>query len=109
MRLPRLYGTWRVAQVPDVTGSMQHALAAVECLMRDVTGDPSRTLGALLKQYPGVVPAALDAALEKLWGFASERGRHLREGREPAFEEAALSVHIAAVTCSYLTAKLPRR
>ena len=35
---------------PDVTGAMQHAMAALECVVRDVTGDQKATLGDLLKR-----------------------------------------------------------
>jgi len=87
---------------PDVTGSIQHALAAIECVFRDVVGDPKSTLGKLLSQHPGVIPAPLDVAVAKAWGFASEHGRHLREGRVPAYEEAELCVHIASAVCTYL-------
>ncbi|WP_428417392.1 AbiJ-NTD4 domain-containing protein [Methylibium sp.] len=91
---------------PDVTGAIQHALAALECVARDVTGDPKATLGQILARNPGLLPAPLDQALEKLWGFASEQGRHLREGREPAYEEAEVAVHVAAAAARYLSKKL---
>lgn len=94
---------------PDVTGSIQHALAAIECVFRDVVGDPKSTLGKLLSQNPGVIPAPLDAAVEKAWGFASEHGRHLREGRVPAYEEAELCVHIASAVCTYLARRTPAK
>lgn len=91
---------------PDVTGSIQHALAALECVARDIAHDPRATLGAVLKKNPGLIPPPLDKALEKLWGYASEQGRHLREGREPGREEAALCVHVAAVISDYLSKKV---
>lgn len=90
---------------PDVTGSVQHALAALECVARDVTGDPKATLGSIIKKYPELLPRPLDVAVDKLWGFASERGRHLREGRAPAREEAELAVHAAAAVATYLSRK----
>ncbi len=90
---------------PDVTGALQHSLAAVECVMRDVCGDPRATLGTLLDRYRGRIPAPLDQAVEKIWGFASEQGRHLREGREPNLEEAEFAVHVAAATATYLSKK----
>lgn len=89
----------------DLTGALQHALAAVECVMRDVTGDPKATLGSLLLRYKGTIPAPLDQAVEKIWGFASEQGRHLREGKEPTQEEAELAVHVAAAVVTYLAKK----
>ena len=90
---------------PDVTGAIQHALAALECVARDVSGDERSTLGTILTRNPGLVPSPLNQALEKLWGFASEQGRHLREGREPSYEEAELTVQVAAAVGRYLSKK----
>ena len=90
---------------PDVSGAIQHAMAALECVTRDLSGESSATLGDLLKrqdQTLGIVPP-LDQALIKLWGYASERGRHLLEGREPGFEEAELVVVVAAAASVYLS------
>ena len=81
-------------------------MAALECVTRDLLGESSvATLGHLLKrqdQTLGIVPP-LDQALIKLWGYASERGRHLLEGREPGFEEAELVVVVAAAASVYLS------
>jgi len=87
---------------PDVTGAVQHALAGLECVARDAVGDPSATLGTILKRYPDLVPKPLDTALEKVWGYASERARHVREGGaiEPA--EAELLVTVAAAAATYI-------
>lgn len=91
---------------PDITGAIQHALAALECVARDVTGDPKATLGTILARHPGLLPPPLDQAIDKLWGFASEQGRHVREGRVPTFEEAEIAVHVAAAAARYLSKKL---
>jgi hypothetical protein len=90
---------------PDITGAIQHAMAAVECLARTVTGDKG-TLGVIIKKYPTLLPRPLDEGIDKLWGFASERGRHLHEGRAPSYEEAELVVTVAAAVVSYLKHKL---
>lgn len=89
----------------DITGSIQHAMAALECVVRDVTGDHKATLGELLKRYPDMVPAPLNQSIEKLWGFASEYGRHIREGRNPEFFEAQLVVGVCAAAVTYLIGK----
>ncbi|MDP2948985.1 MAG: hypothetical protein Q8P22_05560 [Chloroflexota bacterium] len=60
---------------PDVTGAIQHAMAALECLAREATGDSRATLGDILKRYPYLLPRPLDEAVSKLWGYASETGR----------------------------------
>lgn len=87
---------------PDITGAIQHAMAALECVARDVTGDEKATLGEILKRHPGLLPPPLDSAVEKLWGYASERGRHLREGRVPNIVEAELLVVVASAAATYL-------
>jgi hypothetical protein len=92
---------------PDVSGAIHHAVGALECVTRDLSGENSSTLGDLLKRHSqalGIAPP-LDQALVKLWGYASEHGRHLREGREPAFEEAELVVTVAAAVSVYLSKK----
>jgi hypothetical protein len=87
---------------PDITGAIQHAIAGLECVLREVTGSKTATLGALVASSRDRFPAPLDQALEKLWGFASERGRHLRESRNPSVTEAELVVHVAAALIAYL-------
>jgi len=93
---------------PDVTGAVQHAMAALECVARDVTGDPKSTLGDLLKKHPGLLPPPLDNALSKIWGFASDKGRHLRENDAPAIEEAELMVGLAGSLSTYMVKKIPK-
>jgi hypothetical protein len=83
----------------DVTGAIQHAMAALECVARDVVGS-TETLGRIIPALN--LPKPLDTALEKLWGFASEQGRHIREGRDPAFPEAELVVTVASAVSLYL-------
>lgn len=89
---------------PDRTGAIQHGMAGLECVARDFCGDPKATLGDLLKKHRGVlaIPPPLDIALEKIWGYASEVGRHVREGREPAADEAELVVTLSAAVISFL-------
>jgi hypothetical protein len=90
---------------PDVTGAIQHSMAALECVARSVCGDEKATLGEILKRHRGVIPRPLDEAVAKLWGFASENARHVSEGRGPSFAEAELLVGVVASTVTYLTKK----
>lgn len=83
----------------DVTGAIQHAMAALECVAREIDGS-SDTLGQIIKRLS--MPAPLDGSLHQLWGFASQQGRHIQEGREPSFEEAELVVTIASAVSVYL-------
>lgn len=91
---------------PEITGSIQHSLAALECVCREVTGDKKATLGTLINNHLDIVPKPLDDVIKKIWGFSSEQGRHLQEGRNPSYEEAELLVHLSASLCVYLTNKL---
>ena len=84
----------------DNTGAIQHAMAALECVARDVTGQPRKTLGQILPSLG--LPKPLDQAVDKMWGFASEQGRHIREGGEPRFEDAELIVTVASAVSVYL-------
>lgn len=90
---------------PDITGAIQHAMAALECVARDVSGDQKSTLGEVIKRHAGLIPAPLNQAIERLWGYSSEHGRHLREGREPDLDEAQLGVGISALLATYLSSK----
>lgn len=84
---------------PDVTGAIQHAMTALECVAREYAGTTD-TLGPIIAQLP--LPKPMDDAVRKLWGFTSEQGRHIIEGRSPAFEEAELVVSVASSLSVYL-------
>ena len=86
---------------PDVTGAIQHVIAALESTARSVTGQPNRTLGQLVR-YLGL-PTPLDTAVEKLWGYASDRARHVREGQTVDTFEAELLVSVACAVCTFLS------
>ena len=89
---------------PEITGAVQHAVVALECVCRKLT-DSKDTLGQCLKSHPDIVPRPLDDAVSKMYGYASEHARHLCEGGEPSYNEAFLLVHISASLCAYLTNK----
>ena len=65
---------------PDITGAIQHATAAVECILRNITGDHNATLGQIFKKRKDIIPPPLNISVEKAWGYASDRARQ-REGR----------------------------
>ena len=89
----------------DVTGAIQHAMAALECVAREIDAS-SDTLGQIIKRLS--MPAPLDSSLHQLWGFASQQGRHIQEGREPRFEDAELVVTIASAVSVYLLRRRDR-
>ena len=91
---------------PDLTGAVFHAMAALECTAREAVEDEHATLGEILKRYPDLLPKPLDDALSKMWGYASEKARHLREGGTPSRAEAELIVGVAASACNYVASKI---
>lgn len=90
---------------PDITGAIQHSMASLECVAREVCGDTKATLGEILNRHKDLIPSPLDQAITKAWGYASEHARHIREGREPSYEEAELIVGICASVSTYLSSK----
>ena len=86
---------------PDLTGAIQHAMAALEATGRVVTGKPNYTLGKLVPELD--LPKPLDTAVDKLWGYASEHARHGKEGRTVSTGEAELLVSVACAVCTFLT------
>lgn len=90
---------------PDITGAIQHSMASLECVAREACGDPKKTLGEIINRHKGLIPPPLDKAITKAWGYASENARHIREGREPSYEEAELIVGICASVSTYLSSK----
>lgn len=89
---------------PDVTGTIQHCMAAMESAARFLANDPRATLGEILGRQASVlgIPRPLDEALIRMWGFGSEMGRHLREGRVPSREEAELLLGTTSILINYL-------
>ena len=85
---------------PDITGAVQHAMAALEATAREVTDQPNPTLGKLIPLLE--LPAPLDQAVHKLWGYASDRGRHIREQQVVDLAEAELIVSVAGSLCAFL-------
>jgi len=91
---------------PDLSGAVQHAMVALECVAREISGEAKPTLGELIKKHPDLFPKPVDEAVAKLWGYASEQARHGRESRSLTWEEAQFVVGIVAILCSYLCQKL---
>ena len=90
---------------PDITGAIQHAVAALECTARKIK-DSKATLGDLVKKHTDLLPPPLDTSVSKLWGFASEYARHVQEDKQLAtIEDAELVVGISAVIINYLLNK----
>ncbi|MRG47013.1 hypothetical protein GFS24_17960 [Chitinophaga sp. SYP-B3965] len=91
---------------PDITGAIQHSLASLECVCREVSGKKNATLGDIMKIAGTIIPTPLDQVISKIWGYSSEQGRHLKEGKEPEYLEAELVVELSATISNYLGKKL---
>jgi len=89
---------------PEVTGAIQHAMAALECVARDHASSRD-TLGDVIKRNRALFPQPIDTLMEKAWGYTSNFGRHIEEGHAPTFEEAEMVVGLSAVICRYLARK----
>ena len=85
---------------PDITGAVQHAMAALEATARHVTGQDKPTLGKLVSSLKLRPP--LDSALEKLWGYASNEARHGNEDSMLSVAEAELIVGVSGAVCNFL-------
>lgn len=81
---------------PDLTGAVHHSIAALECATAESCGEPGKTLGEIVKRNPAKFPAPLGEAVSKLYGFASDRGRHVSEGRAPTVAQAEFVVRMSA-------------
>lgn len=90
--------------IPEITGAIQHAMAALECVAREKCGSKD-TLGDIVRRNE-IFPKPIDTIVEKAWGWTSNNGRHLLEGKSPSFEEAELMVGISGVLCLYLQRKI---
>lgn len=91
--------------IPEITGAIQHAMAALECVARDNCASKD-TLGDLIRRNQALFPKPIDEIVQKAWGWSSNYGRHLQEGVAPTFEDAELMVGISGVLCRYLSRRL---
>jgi len=90
---------------PDLSGAVHHAMAALECVAREISGDPKSTLGEIVKKHPDLLPRPLDEVVAKAWGYSSEMARHGKEGRDLGRAEVQLIVGLAAVVSTHLIEK----
>lgn len=91
---------------PDLSGAVHHALASLESIARQCTGDPKGTLGEILKKHPNLLSEPLKSAAEKLWGYSSNEARHGSENRNLDPIEVELAVGAAVVIASFLVRRL---
>lgn len=93
--------------LPDISGGMQHAGAAIECLAREISGDTKLTLGDIIKKHDDLFPGAYRKMADAMWGIVSNQGRHIKEEGEPTLEEALFVVGSITNLAAYLLARRP--
>jgi hypothetical protein len=89
---------------PDLTGAIHHGMGALEATAKAVSGDTKLEVGKITKT--GLFPKPLDTVVEKAWGYASDKGRHIREGPPPDRADVELVVSLAAALATYLVTKV---
>jgi hypothetical protein len=87
---------------PDLTGVVQHCMAALECTATLIAGMDGGTLGDVLKGRKLNLQSPLSEMLEKAWGFASDRGRHVKEGKPISYPDAELVLNLCDGMIVYL-------
>ena len=92
---------------PDCTGAMQHAGAALEAIARSISGKQNYTFGKIVNSLD--LPPPMDQFASKLWGFASENGRHIREDRYVNFAMVKSSVICIFAVCEFLVESMPKQ
>lgn len=72
---------------PDVTGAIQHSMAALECVAREICGDRKAAIGDILKKFSSLIPKPLDHGIKKRgvlllkWDaiYGKDASQHLRK------------------------------
>ena len=90
----------------DSTGTIQHAMAAFECFCRQKFGVTTSTLGEIIQRNRSSFTPPLDNAIDKLWGFASNHGRHIQNGGEATEAEAEFILNICSSLIVYMSKTL---
>lgn len=85
---------------PEISGAIQHAKAALECVARYAVGSKD-TLGQLIQRTSTRFLKSVDQVIEKTWSDSVKFGRHLVGGTPPRFEGAELMVRVSGVQCRY--------
>ena len=90
----------------NLTAPILYSMAVLEGMASAVTGRKPQ-LGKIISDSSlQLLPKDFGIAIEKLWGFASERVRHFSKGSPTTDQaEAKLTFSIACATCIFLLKK----
>jgi hypothetical protein len=87
---------------PDITGAIQHSMAALECTAKLISGSDRGTLGDVLRQRKLPLVTTLNELLEKAWAFSSDRARHVADAKPISYRDAELVLGLAEAMIVYL-------
>jgi len=90
---------------PDLAGAVYHATQALEAIAGIDTKSSGKSLGKMIPSLN--LPAPLDEATHKLWGFVSGYVRHGDEEKQIDEEEAEMAVTIACALTTFIAKRQP--
>ena len=90
---------------PDLAGAVYHATQALEAIAGIDTKSSGKSLGKMISSLN--LPAPLDEATHKLWGFVSGYVRHGDEEKQIDEEEAEMAVTIACALTTFIAKRQP--
>ena len=93
--------------LPDISGGIQHAGAAIECLAREISGDTKLSLGDIIKKREDLFPGAYRKMADAMWGIVSNQGRHMKEEGEASLKDALFVVGSITNLAAFLLAQRP--
>ncbi len=91
---------------PDTKGAVGHAVGALEAYCEKITGLKQLGPAAKVLNKQEKIDSITLALIDKVYGFASDKQRHRREGQELSYSDAEWVVTVASSTISMLKAKL---
>lgn len=90
---------------PDLAGAVYHATQALEAIAGIDTKSSGKSLGKMIPSLN--LPAPLDEATHKLWGFVSGYVRHGNEEKQIDEEEAEMAVTVACALTTFIAKRQP--
>ncbi len=86
---------------PDLTGAISHANAGFLSVARAIDGNSGANPREIVARHRDLFPKPLDEAVLKHWGFSSQYGRKVSEGKIAEYHQAEAAVYgIALITLS---------
>ena len=93
----------------NLTAPILYSMAVLEGVASAVTGRKPQLGKIISDRSLQLLPKDFGIAIEKLWGFASERVRHFSKGSPTTDQaEAKLTFSVACATCTFLLKKKDR-